>query len=109
EAGVFGFQASVANTGAGGQFYLLVDGVRVPGTMTVPKTGSWSTYQTVTLNGIELSAGLHVITVFFEKKAASGFVGEFDWFAFVQQGMLSVEKLGTGGGTGASEFSATHA
>ena len=103
--GVFGFQARVANPGLGASLYLLVDGVRVPGSLSIPKTANWSSYETVSLSGIELSAGHHIITIVFSKKSSSGFVGEFDWFRFVSQGTLTASKVGDGTGAISSDVS----
>jgi hypothetical protein len=52
--------ASGATTGA---FYLEVDGVNVTGAITVPNTGGWQTYQTITRTGINLTAGQHLLRV----------------------------------------------
>jgi hypothetical protein len=44
-------------------FHIEVDGVNVTGTVAVPRTGSWSTFQWVGRSGISLPAGRHVIKV----------------------------------------------
>jgi hypothetical protein len=45
------------------RFHIEVDGVNVSGSLTVPSTGSWSTFQWVKWSGISLSAGQHVLKI----------------------------------------------
>ena len=44
-------------------FHIEVDGIDVTGTTAVPSTGSWSTYQWVGKQGIDLAAGRRVLKV----------------------------------------------
>src|SRR5262245_44367496 len=57
-------------------FHIEVDGVNVSQSVSVPKTGSWSTFQWVGKQGVKLTAGKHVIKVvsdlqFFNMSAVS--------------------------------------
>ena len=79
--GTYQFQARVANTAAGGNFRVEVDGVAVA-SLDVPNTGGWQAWQTVTTTGISLTAGQHVIRVVFATQASNGSVGNFNWFQF---------------------------
>jgi hypothetical protein len=54
----------VATPYAGKQVRVEVDGVDRTGAMTIPNTGAWTAYQTITKTGMSLSAGIHVIRVF---------------------------------------------
>jgi hypothetical protein len=54
----------------------------VTGPIDVPNTGGWQTWQTVSLPGIPLSAGSHVVRVFMATASSSGGVGNYNWFRF---------------------------
>ena len=80
-AGVYNFDYRVASSGSvGGNFHMEVDGVNVTGTLQVPNTGSWSTYQTVTKTGVNLTAGFHLVKIVFDTSGPNGFSGNFNWF-----------------------------
>jgi len=58
-----------------------VDGADVTGTMTVPMTGAWTTWTTMTKTGVALSAGPHVIRVVMDTNGGNGTsVANFNWF-----------------------------
>jgi hypothetical protein len=59
-AGTRSIDFRVANGTTTGSFYLEIDGVNVTGTMTVPNTGGWQTWQTITKTGVTISAGQHL-------------------------------------------------
>ena len=44
-------------TGINGKFHAEIDGVNVTGSLTVPNTGGWQTWTTVTKTGVNLTAG----------------------------------------------------
>jgi hypothetical protein len=44
-------------------FHIEIDGVNVTGSVLVPNTGGWSTFQWVTKLGVPLSAGKHVLKI----------------------------------------------
>ena len=54
---------NVSSEFTGTTFHIEVDGVNVSGSVTVPNTGSWSTFQPVTVTGVNLTAGTHVLKV----------------------------------------------
>ncbi len=79
----------IAQKAAGGQMHVEVDGVNVTGTINIPNTGSWTTWQTITVTGINLTAGSHVVKVSFDTNAAdnpgvanSQFVANLNWLKF---------------------------
>ena len=81
-SGTYALDARVCSSGAGGKFHVEVDGVNVTGSMTVPDTGSWNVFTTVTKSGIALTAGTHVFTLVLDSNGAStGMTGNFNWFA----------------------------
>ncbi len=63
-----------------GFMHLEVDGVNVTGTITIPSTGGFQTWSTVSIPGISLTAGVHQIRVYFE----IGF--NINWLSFTQTG-----------------------
>jgi hypothetical protein len=73
----------VASAGSNGKFHAEIDGANVTGSLTVPNTGGWQTWTTVSKSGINLSAGKHVIRVRMDTNGTSGSVGNFNWFEFV--------------------------
>jgi endo-1,4-beta-D-glucanase Y len=65
-AGKYDFKARVASTLAGKSFHIEMNNANVTGTITVPNTGGWQTWQTVTVSGITLSAGTQVMKIFMD-------------------------------------------
>lgn len=83
QAGNYRLQASVANTMTGGAFHVEFGGVNETGSIAVPKTGGWNSYQTVTSQSFSLSVGTIVMRVYMDKAAANMAVGNFDWFKLI--------------------------
>ena len=77
--GQYAVDYRVANPAAGGKIRLSVDGANL-GTVNVPNTGSYTTYQTVTQTGLTLTAGPHVFRVTFDAAASGGWAGNLNWF-----------------------------
>ncbi len=83
-SGTYTFEARVANMGTGATFRVEVDGVDRTGPITVPDTGGWQTYQTVSKSGVQLSAGQHVVRVVLATVSTQNGAGNFNWFRFTQ-------------------------
>jgi subtilisin family serine protease len=81
------FQARVASQGSGGSFHVEIDGANATDALVVPNTGGWQTWQTVTLAGIPINAGTHVLRVVFDSNGASGSVGNFSAFVWTVTGV----------------------
>jgi len=79
-AGTYAIDVRVASNGVGGTFHIEVNGVNKTGAISVPSTGSWQTWQTITKTGVTLSAGQQVIRVVMDSIGASGAVANFNWF-----------------------------
>ena len=47
-AGTYNIQARVASSGADGTFHIEVNGVDKTGSMTIPNTGGWQSWTTIT-------------------------------------------------------------
>ena len=78
-SGTYTLQTRIANVGTGGSFRVDVDGIT--GTLIpVPDTGGWQTWQTITTPGLSLSAGKHVLRLYFVTAGTSGGVGNYNWF-----------------------------
>lgn len=56
----------VAKDGDGGLFHIEMDGVDVTGSVTVPNSGGWQVWETITVNKIPLTKGEHIMRVVFE-------------------------------------------
>jgi len=82
-AGLYSFRARVANISTGGLFHATVDSVNVTGSMAVPNTGAWQTYQIISTGNIQLAAGTHLLRIVLDRAGSSGTVGNFDCFEFV--------------------------
>jgi probable HAF family extracellular repeat protein len=83
--GTYTLNFRVASNPAGGKFHLNVDGTNVTGTLSVPNTGNFNTYQIVAKTGIHLTAGTHVLQLVIDSKSASyGAAGNFDWIQAVK-------------------------
>src|SRR4051812_4712353 len=80
------------NQTAASSFHIEIDGSNVTGTVSVPRTGSWSTYQWVGKQGVDLTAGKHVLKV----------VPEQPYFGMTAISVLKAGTGVTGTGTGTS-------
>lgn len=78
--GSYGVRFRTASLGAGGTFHLEIDGADLTGPITVPDTGWWQSWQTLSRT-ITLSSGRHVARLVMDS-AGTNAVGNFDWFAF---------------------------
>lgn len=77
-AGTYTLDLRVASNGAGGTFRVESDGVNKTGTLTVPNTGGWQKWTTISVT-VQLSAGQHVLRVAFDTVGATGYTGNFNW------------------------------
>jgi len=79
-AGTYTVQVRVANNGQGGTFHFNVDRSSATGELTVPNTGGWQNWQTLSTS-ITLSAGSHIIQLAMDSIGSAGTVGNFNWFS----------------------------
>ncbi|MFA6835302.1 MAG: carbohydrate-binding protein [Fibrobacteraceae bacterium] len=75
--GKYNWSARVSMGGDSASFHLDIDGIDSTNSVSVPSTGSWSTYTTVSGDPIELSEGSHIIRLAIDKPYAN-----FDWIEF---------------------------
>ena len=64
-AGVYTMQARVASTTAGNSLHVEIDGVTI-GTIAVPNTGGFQTWQTVSVTTPSLTLGQHIMRIYME-------------------------------------------
>jgi subtilisin family serine protease len=77
--GSYKMEARVATTGTGGIFHIEVDGADATGALIVPGTGGWQTWRSIALDGIPLTAGVHVLKVSFDTNGTTGWMGNFNF------------------------------
>src|SRR5262249_48013083 len=81
-AGTYTLDMRVSSNGSGGTFHVLVNGVNVTGAITVPNTGAWQTWTTLTKTGVSLSAGQQVVRVVLDTRGVTGSVCNLNWIRF---------------------------
>jgi hypothetical protein len=79
-AGTYAIDVRVASSGAGGVFFIVVDGEQ-KASLTVPDTGGWESWQTLTVTGVSLKAGQQTWSLRLYSNGASGLTGNFNWIA----------------------------
>jgi Carbohydrate binding module (family 6)/DUF5010 C-terminal domain/PLD-like domain len=82
-AGTYTLETRIANLGTGATFHVEVDGVNRTGSIIVPDTTGWQTWQTISTPGIPLAAGQRVLRVVFDTVGSGGGVGNYNWFRLV--------------------------
>jgi len=70
-SGNYTFKVTVASTQTTAKIYLKLDGTKIGSSLTVPNTGSWTTYDTVKVSDISIKAGFHVLTLYIESSACN--------------------------------------
>ena len=68
-----------ASSGSGGVLHLEIDGARATGPVTVPNTGGWQTWGTVTVPRVPLKAGIHNLRLAFDVNGSTGGVANLNW------------------------------
>lgn len=87
-AGTYTIEARVASSGTGGTFHIEANGVDKTGPISIPDTGGWQMWTTVTKTNVSLSAGSQVWRLVFDSAGPGGAVGNLNYI-----------RLTTGGGT----------
>jgi len=64
--GIYTLEARIATPNAGRTFHAELDGVNISGAISVPVTGSWDVYQSVRITTSSLTAGCHVLRLYFD-------------------------------------------
>jgi Cu/Ag efflux protein CusF len=92
--GVYTLQVRVASPGTGNSLHIEFDGVNISGSITVPNTGNWQTFQTVSVTTPILSSGQHIVRIYEE---TGGF--NINWIAFAVIPAPIVSSAATASGT----------
>jgi hypothetical protein len=79
--GSYLFAARVASPGAGGTFHVEMDDVNKTGTLSIPDTGGWQTWTTIS-RAVTLDAGTHVLRIAFDSVGSTGAVGNLNYVQF---------------------------
>ena len=95
-AGTYTLTVRVASAGAGGRFHIEANGVDKTGPLTVPDTGGWQSWRTLTKTGVTLAAGSQVLRFVMDSNGSSGITGNFNWIA-----------VAAGGSTASTPYSGT--
>lgn len=77
-AGSYTLSVRVANMADGGTFHVEFDDANVTGPLSVPNTGGWQTWASVSTT-IALSAGTQRLRLVMDAAGANGAVGNFNW------------------------------
>ena len=64
-SGSYDLHLRMAAEGSGKTLHIEIDGVDVTGPVTVPNTGGWQEWETITVSDVSLSAGEHVMRIVF--------------------------------------------
>jgi hypothetical protein len=103
--GVYTLQVRLASPNTGETLHVESDGVNISGTVTVPNTGGWQTWQTATVTTSSLTAGQHILRIYEE---TAGF--NINYITFVSTAPVSapvVLSTATASGITGSAFSYT--
>lgn len=95
-AGRYDISVRVAHASHGGTFHLEVNGTDVTGQMTVPATGGWDTWTTVTTRGVHLNAGQQVWRLVMDSGGDFSATGNFNWIAVAPSSEAPPPSGGTG-------------
>jgi hypothetical protein len=68
QAGAYRIEAGAASVFANSLLHVEIDGVNVTGTVAVPNTGLWNTFQFVGTGGVGLAAGVHTLKIVSEQE-----------------------------------------
>lgn len=87
QSGLYTLNARVASQLGGGSFHLKMDGRDITKNIAVPATGGWTKYQTVTIPGIQFSAGTHILQFWVDTEPFN-----INYFDFTLDMPLSVQQ-----------------
>jgi hypothetical protein len=79
-AGTYTLQARVAAPSAGGTFHVEFGGVDKTGSLTIPGTGGWQSWTTLS-KSVTLSAGTQVVRIVFDAAGPGGVFGNLNWLS----------------------------
>jgi hypothetical protein len=77
-AGTYTLELRVASFAAGGTLHVEFNGVNKTGTLTIPSTGAWQNWTTLSVP-VQLSAGQQVLRVAFDTVGPTALTGNLNW------------------------------
>jgi len=80
-AGSYAIDLRFASSGPGGTVHLSLDGTNLTGAWSLPDTGGWDTWKTVTKTGIALPAGQHTLKLSIDANGSGGTAADINWIA----------------------------
>ena len=86
-AGAYTIRARVAVPGAGGRFHIESNGVDRTGPMTIPNTGGWQVWTTISATA-NLPAGQQVLRLVLDANGSSGLFGNINWLEVAPAGSV---------------------
>jgi hypothetical protein len=84
-AGTYAIRARVAVPGAGGTFHIESNGVDRTAPMTIPNTGGWQTWVTISATA-NLPAGQQVLRLVQDANGSGGLFGNINWLEVASAG-----------------------
>jgi nitrous oxidase accessory protein NosD len=88
-SGLYDLALRVASAAAGSLFHVEVDGANVTGAMTIPFTGGFQNWTTISKGGIAITSGEHVLKLVFDQNAPAGYVGNVNWMRLTNTVIVS--------------------
>jgi hypothetical protein len=82
--GTYRLEVRVASQGNGGAFRVEFGGVDKTGSIAIPDTGGWDTWQTLERPNVTLRAGKQVMRIVMEHAGSAGPLGDFDYVRLSQ-------------------------
>ena len=80
--GEYDLNLRTASSAAGGEVHVEVDGVNISGAISIPASGGTEIWHTVSVPGIELGAGEHILRLVISTDSASGAAVAVNWLSF---------------------------
>lgn len=81
DTGYFNLSVRLASPGSNSKFYIAVDNVNITGSISVPYTGGWQNWKSISIPCLKLNKGTHKVKFFTE---VSGF--NLNWLEFTVAG-----------------------
>jgi hypothetical protein len=106
-SGMYTITMPVSNPGSGGTLHIRFNGTNVTGSVTIPNTGNWTTYTSLT-KSVNLIAGAQVMRVSFDGASSTGWVCNLRDIAVTSAagtGLVALWKLDETSGTTAADSS----
>jgi hypothetical protein len=89
-AGMYKVTMRVANVETGASYHIAIDGKPVVSGITVPNTGAYTSFATVSSTAFSITAGQHIMTVGVDTVGSTGFAGDFHWIQGMSVSALSI-------------------